>query len=55
MHDTHYTIRAQYLSMVLMILIPHGVSLSHILVSFTMKPVYNDHLYNELYYLWFIQ
>ena len=21
----------------------------------TVKPVYNDHLYNELYYLWFIQ
>ena len=21
----------------------------------TVKPVYNDHLYNEIYYLWFIQ
>ena len=21
----------------------------------TVKPVYNDHLYNETYYLWFIQ
>ena len=21
----------------------------------TVKPVYNGHLYNELYYLWFIQ
>ena len=21
----------------------------------TVKPVYNDHLYNELYNLWFIQ
>ena len=21
----------------------------------TMKPVYNDHLYNKIYYLWFIQ
>ena len=22
---------------------------------YTVKPVYNDHLYNEIYYLWFIQ
>ena len=21
----------------------------------TVKPVYNDHLYNKIYYLWFIQ
>ena len=21
----------------------------------TVKPVYNDHLYNEIFYLWFIQ
>ena len=21
----------------------------------TVKPVYNDHLYNEIYYMWFIQ
>ena len=21
----------------------------------TVKPVYNDHLYNEIYHLWFIQ
>ena len=21
----------------------------------TVKPVYNDHLYNKMYYLWFIQ
>ena len=21
----------------------------------TVKPVFNDHLYNEIYYLWFIQ
>ena len=22
---------------------------------YTVKPVYNDHLYNKIYYLWFIQ
>ena len=26
-----------------------------LLVSNTVKPVCNDHLYNEIYYLWFIQ
>ena len=25
------------------------------LMKNTVKPVYNDHLYNETYYLWFIQ
>ena len=25
------------------------------LESITVKPVCNDHLYNEIYYLWFIQ
>ena len=24
-------------------------------VFITVKPVYNDHLYNKIYYLWFIQ
>ena len=23
--------------------------------GYTMKPVCNDHLYNEIYHLWFIQ
>ena len=23
--------------------------------GYTVKPVCNDHLYNEIYYLWFIQ
>ena len=23
--------------------------------TYTVKPVCNDHLYNEIYYLWFIQ
>ena len=23
--------------------------------QYTVKPVWNDHLYNEIYYLWFIQ
>ena len=23
--------------------------------TFTVKPLYNDHLYNIIYYLWFIQ
>ena len=22
---------------------------------YTVKPVYNDHLYNKIYHLWFIQ
>ena len=22
---------------------------------YTVKPVYNDHLYNDIFYLWFIQ
>ena len=26
-----------------------------ILVSHTVKPICNDHLYNKIYYLWFIQ
>ena len=24
-------------------------------ISYTVKPVYNDHLYSKIYYLWFIQ
>ena len=23
--------------------------------GYTVKPVYNDHLYDKIYYLWFIQ
>ena len=28
---------------------------STFLKKYTVKPVYNDHLYNEIYFLWFIQ
>ena len=30
---------------------------THIITVFlnTVKPVYNDHLYSKIYYLWFIQ
>ena len=28
----------------------HGISIT----GYTVKPVYNDHLYNKIYYLWFI-
>ena len=36
------------------------VSMAYVLESLhreltTVKPVCNDHLYNEIYYLWFIQ
>ena len=24
-------------------------------MGYIVKPVYNDHLYNKMYYLWFIQ
>ena len=24
-------------------------------ITYTVKPVCNDHLYNKIYYLWFIQ
>ena len=32
----------------------HCRTLSH-LSTYTVKPVCNDHLYNKMYYLWFIQ
>ena len=31
------------------------VSLSDYIEQITVKPVWNDHLYNKMYYLWFIQ
>ena len=32
-----------------------GTTASTTMIFTTVKPVYNDHLYNEIYYLWFIQ
>ena len=36
----------------------HGMEMISVLQAFyntTVKPVCNDHLYSEIYYLWFIQ
>ena len=32
-----------------------GRNYLYALYAYTVKPVFNDHLYNEIYYLWFIQ
>ena len=32
-----------------------GWSVTTVKTTTTLKPVCNDHLYNEIYYLWFIQ
>ena len=31
------------------------MSMFRVFLHYTMKPVYNDHLYNKIYYLQFIQ
>ena len=31
------------------------VVIKYIYYVYTVKPVFNDHLYDKIYYLWFIQ